>query len=108
MDNDKREERPFFIDKAGRNVIVGDYIVYGHNLGRCAGLRFGKVLKIAVITETWHGDEEWRITVQEVDDDWSFEDLRLCRKGCLNFPNRIMKVNEIIPENYKEILKGAN
>lgn len=35
-----------FKDKAGFVLKPGDLIVYGHALGRCAGLQYGKVLAI--------------------------------------------------------------
>ncbi len=35
---------PTFNDKSGAPLMPGDYIVYGYNLGRCASLRYGKVL----------------------------------------------------------------
>ncbi len=38
-------------DKSGREINIGDYIVYGLALGRCAALRFGKVLDIKFKTK---------------------------------------------------------
>lgn len=109
---DNREIRPFFTDKTGRNVKVGDYIAYGHNLGRCAGIRFGKVCQIAAVEATrWSGQTEieWRITVIGVDDDWCGREIKLCtRKGVLLFPERIICINELIPEEYKELLKTVS
>lgn len=35
-----------FTDKLGHPITEGCLIAYGHALGRCAGLRIGKVLKI--------------------------------------------------------------
>jgi hypothetical protein len=105
--SDERKEIEFFIDKSGREVKVGDFIVYGHNLGRCAGLRFGKVLKIAQVEDNWllgKGILSWRITVQGVNDDWGDKDVQLASKGCLQFPERILNANDFIPEKYKKLL----
>ena len=33
-----------FVDKTGTPLMVGDYIIYAYNLGRCASLRYAKVL----------------------------------------------------------------
>lgn len=109
---DNRREVPFFIDKSGREVKVGDFVVYGHSLGRCAGLRFGKVLKIEILTRpSWHADqsdnEEWRIRVKGIDDDWDKDiaSSTAAREGTLQYPSRILAVNDIIPEDYKDLLK---
>jgi hypothetical protein len=77
-------------DKRGQEIVPGDYIVYGHALGRCAGLRFGKVLKISEVEPTWRGQSPWRIKVQGVDDDWAGSPPFLCKPGTLQFPNRIV------------------
>jgi hypothetical protein len=37
---------PIMRDKSGRELEPGDFIVYGHALGRCAGLRYGVVLEV--------------------------------------------------------------
>ena len=58
------------VDKLGQEIKPGAWIIYGHALGRCAGLRVGKVLKIALGPET---DMPWnrrdRISVWGFDDD---------------------------------------
>jgi hypothetical protein len=51
-----------FCDKAGREVQPGDLLVYGVNVGRCAGLDFGLALenrgdKLKIIGVDWH--PEW-------------------------------------------------
>lgn len=107
MSSEERKTLDYFIDKSGREVKVGDFIVYGHNLGRCAGLRFGKVLKIEKTAHPWRDDEdEWKIGVQGIDDDWNTDinDAKAARKGTLLFPERILGINNIIPEHYKELL----
>ena len=54
------------IDKSGREILPGDLVVYGHALGRCAGLQYAKVLKIHPYKETWRGDGQEKIRVQGV------------------------------------------
>lgn len=93
-----------FKDKLGNDVFVGDYILYTHNLGRSAALRFGKILDIHT-KEEFHDRHGWSITVQGVDDDWSHH-KKLCeRKGTLLFPNRTIKIN-YLPDQYKEFFNG--
>lgn len=101
----ERRTVPKFIGKDGRTVCVGDFVIYGHNLGRCAGMRFGIVLKIEVVTD-YRGDDEWRIQVRGIDDDWRRDigDAKPCRKGTLMYPERIMGVNMLIPDDFKELL----
>lgn len=113
MNDDKRETRDHFIDKAGSWVEVGDYIVYGHSIGRCSGLRFGLVLKIEQVSNwktrnTW----AWRILVQGVDDDWADHSVgeynvpKLTNtKGTLQFPSRILKANDFVPGYVVDLCK---
>jgi hypothetical protein len=103
MADDVRETLDHFIDKAGARVEVGDYIVYGHALGRCAGLRFGRVLKIEQVTN-WRSNNEWRIQVQGVDDDWDHKTTELCKsKGTLQFPSRTIKANAFVPDYVRKL-----
>lgn len=85
-------------DKLGQEIKIGSIIAYGHALDRCAGIRIGKVLALK---------EKDRITVMGIDDDWSFQEPKLCeRKGTLQFPERIivLKDNQV-PQQYKSLLK---
>ncbi len=109
MSDIEKIPQEFFEDKAGQKVVRGDYIVYGHNLGRCAGLRFGKVLDIYLARRTWgRVEDSWRIVIRGVDDDWgSREPQLLAKKSFLQFPDRIMKVNELFPEKYRKLLKDV-
>lgn len=98
-------------DKAGREITIGAYIVYGHALGRCAGLQFGRVLNIKHTGEgkqnPWD-DSPWRITVIGVDDHgygWQKEPELNRRKGTLMFPERII-VLDTLPEKVKTLLDG--
>lgn len=100
-------------DKAGRQINVGDYIAYGHALGRCAGLRIGKVLAIKYQEkEVGCGQykelrPDWRITVIGVSDDWDHNAPELCsRKGTLMFPNRII-VLDSIPLIHRKLLENV-
>ena len=95
-------------DKNGERVVVGDIIAYGHNLGRCAGIRFGKVLRIYNSCAGWQEKYQLRINVMGLDDDWSFEKPKLCqRKGVLQFPNRTLKVTDFINSKTKNYFKDV-
>jgi len=56
------------IDKIGQPLAVGDYIAYGHAMGRCAGIRIGKILNIN--SKPGVRGTAWSICVIGVDDDW--------------------------------------
>jgi len=91
-------------DKTGRSeIIVGSYIVYGHALGRCAGLKFGKIVKI-----DRHNDEE-RYWVLGVDDDWyPGSKPELSKIGRLQFPERIIVLSfSMLPEYAQELFIDA-
>lgn len=108
MSDEFPKEVEFYIDKAGQEVRVGDYIAYGHNLGRCAGLRFGKVHKITqkkAEAKYSFDSEMWSITVRGIEDDWSHQEAKpLERKSSLSFPERTIKINGSIPTKYKDML----
>ena len=46
MAKDLRVDIPFYLDREGNSIKVGDYIVYGNNLGRCAQTALGRVTRI--------------------------------------------------------------
>jgi len=102
-------EVEFFLDKSGREVRVGDYIIYGHALGRCAGLQWGKIFKILKkknMEDNIFDSSCWAITVIGIDEHpWNKNPYGLCRKGTLNFPSRIIKATEFIPQELKDLYK---
>lgn len=82
------------LDKSGHEITVGAYIVYGHALGRCVGLRFGKVLAIKPKAKPRSRlDSQWSITVIGYNDDSIKAYNRACdRAGTLGFPERILVI----------------
>lgn len=96
-------------DKIGQIVVVGAVIAYGHALGRCAGLRVGKVLSLDQTEPGYMRPEpSWKATVIGVEDDWSRQAPQLCAKtGTLFFPNRwlVLDLNKL-PESYRTLLDG--
>lgn len=95
-----------FLDRAGQEVKVGDFIVYGHALGRCAGLQFGRVLSIKSIErQRFSGIEEhWRIRAQGVNEDYNKP--QLIKPGTLKYPDRIILANDFIPQKLKDLFDG--
>jgi hypothetical protein len=93
-------------DKFGTVIEAGCYIVYGHALGRCAGLRIGKVLSVQPKKKSYSHENGYSITVQGIDDDWNFRGMGLTeRKGTLLFGDRIIVLApEQVPEAYRELL----
>lgn len=91
------------IDKTQRSKIeVGSYVVYGHALGRCAGLKFGKIIKIDEL------EGAYRYFVVGVDDDWDFETPKLSKRGILQFENRIIVLPfEMLPEYAQKLLNDV-
>lgn len=108
-----------FLDKAGREVFPGDYIVYGHALGRCAGLQYGRVLDVIPAVR----DDKYakytgicaKIRVRGVDahDNWlgyTKQDkgykagkVELLKPGVLCYPSRVLKVE---PHQIPEAILG--
>jgi hypothetical protein len=99
-------------DKTNREIHVGDYIIYGHALGRSSSLRIGKVLAIKMRKKDWYStvEDSFSITVIGVNDDPDYKDYQnkpeLCSTcGHLLFPNRTLVIDKSqIPKNYIELL----
>jgi len=95
-----------FKDKAGYLLVPGDLIVYGHALGRCAGLQYGKVIGI---TEGLCGDYQGtlipKLRIIGVHDGPPPELLE--RESLLEFSERILKITESqVPANVLVLLSG--
>ena len=104
-----RHTKYCFLDKASNTVHVGDFTAYGSLLGRCAALKFGKVIKIEKVSPDWDkSKEEWHIRVIGVEDwqpGWRPDYLEKSKPGTLMYPDRILLANDFIPEKYKEVLE---
>ncbi len=95
-------------DKVGQVITPGCYLAYGHALGRCAGLRIGKVLGLKSWEEA-RGERTrrvYRLQVQGVDDDWSHRDPALTsRVGVLQYPERTLVLQPSqLPPVYWQLL----
>lgn len=52
-------------DRNGNVVRVGDGVVYGNSIGRCAKTAFGIVQRIAQTPEGWGGEgQKWKVVIQ--------------------------------------------
>ncbi len=95
-------------DKVGNEIKVGCFIVYGHALGRCAGLRIGKVLRINMREPpkfVANQDPDPSFTVMSVNDMVGFPIGLMHKKGTLYFPSRIIVLEpNQVPEAYKALL----
>jgi hypothetical protein len=89
------------VDKIGQEIAVGAYIVYGHALGRSAGLRLGKVLAI---------NDNGNFTIIGVDAEWSHrQPSLLSKKSTIKFNDRIVVLSpDKVPDNIKTLLDGFN
>jgi hypothetical protein len=105
-------------DKAGRSLEPGDYIVYGHALGRCAGLRYGMVINVYEPKDDgygwWPGKAEGKkkvhVRVRGVDDDWQQKSFKLLSKdSTLQFGDRILRISSAqMPKEVLELLNDWN
>lgn len=95
-------------DKLGREIKVGSIVVYGHAMGRSAGLRIGKILSVIKKSKDHNGRQQWSFNVIGVDDDFEgFFGIKLNdRKGTLLFRDRIIVIDpEQLPTEYFQLLK---
>jgi hypothetical protein len=98
-------------DKLGQPITVGCYIAYGHALGRCAGLRIGRVLALTMnpVSVYWSMGpipHSPHITVIGVDDDWEHRPAELCKRvGTLMYPNRTVVLDkDTLPTKHRKLL----
>lgn len=99
-----------FKDKAGTVLVPSDLIVYGHALGRSAGLRYGKVLAIVEgCCYDLHGTKSPKIKIQVIGvcDDWDDPPSLLLKESVLEFSKRVLRVTkDQIPSNILSLLEG--
>lgn len=115
-------------DKLGQELKPGVWIFYGHNAGRCAGLRLGKVMEVkkGEVNDRCPWLTKDRITVWGLDDDhleyykyhkdephsdWA-RPKPLSKKSTLLFASRCVVVpGEMVPEGYRkqieELISGT-
>ena len=102
-------------DKVGQEITKGCFIAYGHALGRCAGLRIGRVESVNFSEEEgydWDSEhnivekilETVTVTVLGIDDDCKPIKI-LEKKSTLFFPERMVVLNSI-PKNYIELYEN--
>lgn len=88
------ERIPDILDKSGRKLSAGDLIVYGHALGRCAALQYGKVLEIRWSKPKYDFETaQPKVKVQGMylPDNWDREDPpKLLKPSTLAFGSRIL------------------
>lgn len=107
------------VDKLGNEIKPGVWIIYGHALGRCAGLRLGKVL--AVQDASVKGECPWnnkdKITVwgfyddhvaysrYNPNDEWA-KPKPLTKTSTLQFSDRCIVVPErSVPKEYRDMIE---
>lgn len=94
-------------DKLGQPITVGCFIAYGHALGRCAGLRIGKVLSLKEASpEAKPFRPDSRITIIGIADDFQDPEL-LSKASTLMFPDRVVVLpDQAIPPQYLDLLNS--
>jgi hypothetical protein len=95
-----------FKDKSGKEVKTGDLIVYGHALGRCSGMRYGKVLSVQV-SRIRYETKKFHATIWGVDEDSSKPKL-LSKRSTLQFGERTLVLfRDQVPENILKLLDSV-
>lgn len=92
------------LDKLGKEIKEGCYIIYGHALGRSAGLAFGKVISVSTGEKKYYNGGSYtvyKIKIRGVDDDWKVPKL-LSRDSILQYPDRIVVIDNP-PEKYTKL-----
>lgn len=71
---------PQALDKAGNELRPGDFIVYGHSVGRSSALRFGRIVSVNEKKARWDGYVGTTLTVWGVNDDY-FDETSSFNRG---------------------------
>jgi len=101
-------------DKCGQEIKAGCFVIYGHALGRCAALKFGKILKITLKGSRYpHRPDipEHHFSVIGVDEDnWKNPiTYSLSKKGTLQFSDRMVVIpKSMLPQEVKVLLDQVN
>lgn len=92
------------LDKLGRELKVGDIIVYGNSIGRSCTIKVGKILDLAQ-ANTNYGPQD-RIKVQGIDEHrWLGREAQLGRPGILLYADRTLVISrEQVPTKYLTLL----
>lgn len=97
-------------DKNGQTIKAGDFIVYGHAMGRCSGLRYGVVKAVAQSKPDWNDETKEHCRVRGADDDSYGGSNRPTfqlnsRDGTLQFGDRILVIDDSqMPARCQELL----
>lgn len=87
------------LDKTGRPIKAGDYILYAIAIGKSPTLRFGKVLNVVSTPNPKQWDPnriDSKITVMGVDGEYFHtKPSLLSKKSTLQFPERIVILDPI-------------
>jgi len=89
-------------DKCGREIHVGDYIVYGHAIGRSASLKFGKIIKIT--EKDACGKKVYTYRVAGISEDYSFKTPSISIGTVLYEDRMIILPFDLLPDYAKELL----
>ena len=97
-------EELVFTDKIGRQVNVGDTIIYACSLGRSAGLRWGRVLEV-VLNNAYSPSHPTKLKTIGIDE-WPHKPPELQgRIGYLQFPSRVLLQDpDEVPEEISQLL----
>lgn len=98
-------------DLTEREIFVGDYIVYSALWGRCAVLKYGKVVGLVEKKHEWRADEiEYKAKVVTVDRDHN-DQWRAQANGrpiTLGFLDRMMVVSpDQVPGEARAVIDGV-
>lgn len=101
------KEVEMFTDMLGRHVVVGDWIAYGYNLGRCAAIKLGIVLSIKEDSSLKDYQGRWKIRVRGCEK--NYNDVWVATApGTLSYPSRIIRVDSeamMSDDTYFDVLK---
>lgn len=93
------------LDKAGKPIYRGNFVVYGHALGLGGGLRFGRIVSIKEMEADLRGNPVHHFMVRSIADDDGGPPSLNKRHSTLLFSERILVISrDILPDYYRILL----
>lgn len=100
------------VDKFGREIVAGDYIIYGRTIGRSAELAIARVISSPIRIPAHTPDNSWdydqfRMEIWGTETNWTNTIKLLSKASVLKYPHTTIVLEEqYIPQEIKDLYKN--
>ena len=97
------------LDMFGKEIKIGDYILYAGMRGNSADMKVGKVISLQIRTSERNYNQCPTITVIGIRKGYQGNWYRNSRKGIIDRLDNVFVVHEAyVPKKLKELMEGAD